>query len=71
LAIVVWIPQLRERSRMPFSANRAADGGSVWLSALAWQVTLFLGLQSFLFYNTIAWLAEVMVSRHVGLAAAG
>gem|GEM_PF-6784411 len=56
---------------MPFSANRAADGGSVWLSALAWQVTLFLGLQSFLFYNTIAWLAEVMVSRHVGLAAAG
>ncbi len=71
LAALVWIPQLRRHARVKFSAHQETPGRSVWLSPLAWQVTLFLGLQSFLFYSTIAWLAEIMVSHGTSLVAAG
>ncbi|AEP02388.1 MAG: MFS transporter [Heyndrickxia faecalis] len=71
LAALVWIPQLREHAKVKFSTHQETPGRSVWLSSLAWQVTLFLGLQSFLFYSTIAWLAEIMVSHGASLVAAG
>ncbi|MCF8564297.1 MFS transporter [Alicyclobacillus tolerans] len=34
---------------------------ALWRSPLAWQVTLFMGLQSFLFYCIIAWLPEILI----------
>ncbi|HEX8861410.1 MAG TPA: MFS transporter, partial [Actinomycetes bacterium] len=53
-----------------------ADGGrsgarSLWRSGLAWQVTLFMGLQSLVFYSTIAWLAEILRDRGLSASAAG
>jgi CP family cyanate transporter-like MFS transporter len=32
----------------------------VWRSALAWQVTLFLGLNSFVYYVTVSWLPTIL-----------
>ncbi|WP_163538903.1 MFS transporter [Gracilibacillus sp. YIM 98692] len=40
-------------------------------SGLAWQVTIFMGLQSFLFYVTISWLAEILISNGFTAATAG
>lgn len=40
-------------------------------SRLAWQVTAFMGLQSVLFYVTLAWLPDVLVERGMDDAAAG
>ncbi|RGR84984.1 CynX/NimT family MFS transporter [Heyndrickxia coagulans] len=71
LAALLWIPQLRVHGHNPFSNLPDTPGKSVWASALAWQVTLFLGLQSFLFYSTVAWLPEIIVSRHISLPTAG
>ena len=34
---------------------------------LAWQVTLFMGLQSTLFYVLVAWLPEILKSQGIGL----
>jgi MFS transporter, CP family, cyanate transporter len=53
-----------------------ADGGrsgarSLWRSGLAWQVTVFMGLQSLVFYSTIAWLAEILRDRGLSASAAG
>ncbi|PWU68015.1 CynX/NimT family MFS transporter [Gracilibacillus dipsosauri] len=31
-------------------------------SGIAWQVTIFMGLQSFLFYVTISWLSEILIA---------
>ena len=32
----------------------------MWRSALAWQVTLFMGLQSLAYYVTLTWLPEIL-----------
>ena len=40
-------------------------------SALAWQVTLFMGLQSLLFYCLIAWLPTLLEDEGMSRAGAG
>ncbi|ADH98558.1 CynX/NimT family MFS transporter [Salisediminibacterium selenitireducens] len=40
-------------------------------SPLAWQVTVFMGLQSFLFYVTITWLVEILVYNGFTAVTAG
>jgi CP family cyanate transporter-like MFS transporter len=59
-------------------ARRARDTGAVgagarlpWRSAVAWQVTAFMGLQSLGFYVMIGWLPSVLASHGVGPRAAG
>ena len=58
------------------TGGRGGTGGAgrrgprgVWGSGLAWQVTVFMGLQSLCFYSTAAWLAEILRDR--GLSASG
>ncbi|WP_410608336.1 CynX/NimT family MFS transporter [Amycolatopsis sp. lyj-109] len=69
LAIVVWIPQYR-RPR-PTAATPATRERIPWRSPLAWQVSVFMGLQSLGFYTTIAWLPSIVHDHGVGEAAAG
>lgn len=63
LAFFVWWPQLQ---RLPKSENKRSyketmkDLGT---STLAWQVALFMGLQSFTFYVVLAWLPAILVDR--------
>src|SRR5699024_1335114 len=40
-------------------------------SPLAWQVALFMGFQSSLFYVTISWLPEILHGNGVSIATAG
>ena len=46
-------------------------GNRMWKSALAWQVALFFGFQSLLFYVTVTWLPEMLVAKGYSLSAAG
>lgn len=48
----------------------SAEGG-LWKSPLAWQVALFMGLQSFVFYVMVSWLPEIMQDFGLSVAAAG
>jgi CP family cyanate transporter-like MFS transporter len=67
LAALVWAPQLGRRRRM--AAGRAQlPTASVWRSALAWQVTFYLGINSFVFYVCIGWLPAIL--RDAGHSAA-
>ncbi|MBU9713109.1 CynX/NimT family MFS transporter [Evansella tamaricis] len=70
VAIVIWVPQLR-KSEHHSNPNVTMPGNSIWKSNIAWQVTIFMGLQSFLFYCMIAWLPEILSSSNISLAAAG
>jgi CP family cyanate transporter-like MFS transporter len=65
-ALAVWLPLLRGRY-LPETSQR----GGFWRSPLAWQMTLFMGLQSLLFYVNIAWLPTLLHSRGFSLAASG
>ncbi len=69
LALVVWIPQCR-RAR-PTAATAAPRAHIPWRSPLAWQVSVFMGLQSLGFYTTIAWFPSIVHDHGVGEAAAG
>jgi CP family cyanate transporter-like MFS transporter len=77
VAAVVWLCLLRgdrpEGSPVgdtPSSRGERSYGG-LWRSPLAWQVTLFMGLQSLVFYASIAWLPEVLQGDGLSAAQAG
>ncbi|TCM96294.1 CP family cyanate transporter-like MFS transporter [Paenibacillus sp. BK033] len=65
VGIVFWLPRMNQsRQTATISqASTAAGEAKPWRSSLAWQVTLFMGLQSFIFYNLVAWLPEILNSR--------
>src|SRR4051812_8973507 len=70
LALVFWLPQLRTIS--------TTDGGpagrrtvTVWRDPLAWHVTVFMGLQSLLFYGPLSWLPAIFRERGIDPAYAG
>lgn len=56
IALLAWLPQVRDHSRPPAVPGA---GRSLLRDRLAWAVTLFMGLQSLLFYASIAWLPSV------------
>ena len=69
VAVILWGPQLRFRTR----PERGARTGALALrkSALAWQVTLFMGLQSLSYYGTLSWFATMFRDRGASAAYAG
>lgn len=60
-AFIVWLPQV---IRKKASNTKAVPSSSVSLlkSKLAWHITVFMGLQSLIFYSIIAWLPVVLQS---------
>lgn len=74
-AALVWIPQLRRRSAPGAAPGAEAAAGvsgvSVWRSGLAWQVTLFFGVNSFVYYAVAAWLPSILTSAGASPEAAG
>lgn len=69
VAIIVWLPQLRKQHKPLASQTKMA--GSLWGSSLAWKVTLFMGLQSLVFYIIIAWLPVILTDQGISKSAAG
>jgi CP family cyanate transporter-like MFS transporter len=71
LAAVVWLVLLLARRSFVIPANAGISLRGLWSSSLAWQVTLFMGLQSLAFYITIAWLPAIFQSDGLSAEAAG
>jgi CP family cyanate transporter-like MFS transporter len=69
LAAVVWWPLLR-RTKSHVGTQRHQVRG-LWSSALAWQVTAFIGLQSALAYCIFGWLPTILIDRGLTPLAAG
>jgi CP family cyanate transporter-like MFS transporter len=67
IAVICWLPQLRSH-HIPEAPRK---GVSIWGSALAWQVTLFMGLQSFLFYINVTWLPVILHDRGMSITSSG
>jgi CP family cyanate transporter-like MFS transporter len=69
LAVLLWLPQLRYRSRP--GAAPPLIGMKVYRHALAWQVTAFMGLQSLLYYAALSWLPTIFRDRGASAVTAG
>ncbi len=71
VAMAVLLPWVRRQSRPMVTAAPVASYRSPWSSALGWQVTIFMGLQSIAFYVLMAWLPTIEQSRGVPTTTAG
>lgn len=68
--MVIWLPLIRRRTSVPASPVQPGDG-RVWSTALAWQVSLFFGTTSFIYYVMTAWLPSMLMSFGFTSEAAG
>jgi CP family cyanate transporter-like MFS transporter len=68
-AMVVWLPRLQDPPEAGAGPRLALRG--IWSNALAWQVTLFMGLQSALAYCVFGWLAPILRDRGLDDVSAG
>jgi MFS transporter, CP family, cyanate transporter len=72
VALVVWLPQVHARERWEGGVGVAATSlRHLMRSSLAWQIALFMGLQSLTFYVVLAWLPDLLQSRGLSAADAG
>ncbi len=70
IVAALWAPQAL-RAPLPRKAARHNSGGTLWRDGLAWQVSLFMGLQSALAYCVFGWLAPILRARGLEAAEAG
>lgn len=73
IAFVIWLPQLRVK-KQPLTQHVATTQHieqPLWRSPLAWAVTFAMGLQSFIFYTTSAWIPEIVISQGMDAERAG
>jgi CP family cyanate transporter-like MFS transporter len=68
VALLLWLPQLRQP---PSQTPARGAGGSLWRNRLAWQITLYMGLQSSLAYIVFGWLPTLLMDRGLGTVQAG
>lgn len=69
LAIFIWIPQIG-RPKVAIQTDVFAPK-NVWKSKLAWQITLFMGAQSVMYFTLITWLPDMLISRGMNPVNAG
>lgn len=71
IALLLWLPQLKFRTVPRHTRRFSQSLKKLGAAPLAWQVALFMGLQSLAFYVILAWLPEILQSRGMDAASAG
>ncbi|WP_370091739.1 CynX/NimT family MFS transporter [Streptacidiphilus sp. MAP12-20] len=73
VAFVAWLPQLAA-SKTPHAGSAQATAAKLpglWKRPLAWQLAVFMGMQSLLSYTLIAWLPTILTSQGMDRGTAG
>jgi CP family cyanate transporter-like MFS transporter len=80
LAALLWLPQLQSVDAQSRAGSKAQSQSQpsdrthpipVHRHPLAWQVMLFMGLQSLVYYATLSWLPTILRDRGESAAGAG
>ena len=71
LAMLLWLPQLKKKHQLSVAGEKKAATVAVWRSSLAWQVTLFMGLNAMPFYVAVGWLPAILTDSGLSSAQAG
>ncbi|MGH4029127.1 CynX/NimT family MFS transporter [Actinomycetota bacterium Odt1-20B] len=64
-------PQTLDEVDTAEAADDPAGRRKLRHSRLAWQITMFMGLQALVYYSCVAWLPEVLTSHGIGESKAG
>ncbi|MGP9685779.1 CynX/NimT family MFS transporter [Halomonas sp. AOP25-F1-15] len=70
-ALVLWLPQLKKHDPVNLSGPKKSATVAVWKSPLAWQVTLFMGLNAMPFYVAVGWLPTILIDHGISATQAG
>jgi CP family cyanate transporter-like MFS transporter len=73
IALIVWALLFKNNQGEPsvIRHKQGTQSKQMWRSLLAWQIAIFMGFQSLLFYVTISWLPEILHSHGISLETAG
>ena len=82
VALLAWGPQLWRVHRLRQSGRgvpgpalqssmRSTPSKPIWRHALAWQVMVYMGIGSLVFYGPLSWLSQIYQSRGLDAATAG
>ncbi|MGG0410192.1 CynX/NimT family MFS transporter [Peribacillus simplex] len=73
ITVFLWMPQLRRPLKSGTDVQTAKKDKKInlWRSGLAWQITFFMGLQSFIFYTVITWMPEILEQKGLNADEAG
>jgi CP family cyanate transporter-like MFS transporter len=71
VAMAIWLPLIPANTPPAISTASAVKGRRIWQSALAWQISLFMGLNSLMYYAAVSWLSSVLVNAGFSHQAAG
>jgi MFS transporter, CP family, cyanate transporter len=73
VGILVWVflRKFNVRDSRALQPKKGSSAKGMWRTPLAWQIAIFMGFQSFLFYVTISWLPEILHSHGISMEAAG
>lgn len=69
LVLLIWLPQSLRLNHHSHGGRMRVVG--LWRDKLAWQITVFMGLQSALAYTVFGWLAPILRERGLSGEAAG
>lgn len=73
-ALVLWVflrVRLGSSTRVVAPLATGSSDISVWRSAFAWQIAVFMGLQSLLFYTVASFLPSIWLSKGLSAVSAG
>lgn len=71
IALLIWAPQMKRPTKMPISKEEEKQKTNMWKSVTAWHVTLFMGLQSLMFYTILTWLPDILQASGYSESEAG
>lgn len=70
ITLIIWLPQLRRKDNVKADV-KSQKMGNLLRSSTAWQVTIFMGAQSLIFYTLITWLPSILTENGYDPNAAG
>lgn len=59
--LIIWLPLAKgNKNQKDVDVLITPSSSSIWKSRLSWQIALFMGLQSFIYYCIITWWPEML-----------
>lgn len=71
LALFAWLPYMKDDQPAEQNISFSKSLEKLIRSPLAWNISIFMGFQSLIFYVLAAWLPEILVERGLDASRAG
>lgn len=69
IAVIIWLPQLKQKASM--HAPTTSRSLPLSKSLLAWAIAAMMGIQSLLFYSTSSWVPDILATQGFSASEAG